>query len=227
MTNIFLLEDDPIIGKAVQMQLELESFRVHWCLNLKEAQKDREMLKGMDLFLLDINLPDGSGIDFCQWVRQDGMLTPIVFMTARSDEDSLVRGFETGGNDYIRKPFGNAELMVRIRNQLSEKKPVLNIVRYADVALIKNQQILKKEDQIISLNRREFEILEVFFDQPEIVITREQLIRNLSAGEEIFDRTVDSHISHIRTKLQKNGLTNLKINSVYGQGYRMEKKSDH
>lgn len=223
MTQIFLLEDDPIVGKAIQLQLELESFKVHWAQSIQEARRVFSDHPAVDLFLLDVNLPDGEGYSFCEWLRSEGNSTPVIFLTARSDEESVLKGFHQGANDYIRKPFSHREVLARIKNQVADNKPSLDQVRFAGITLIKNQQMLKAQDLIVSLNRREFEILSVFFDRPETVVTREQLIQALSAGEEIFDRTVDSHISHIRAKLQKNNILGIKINSVYGQGYRLEK----
>lgn len=225
MAHIFLLEDDPIIGKAVQLQLELNEHKVCWFQCLQDAEKSESLAQQVDLFLLDVNLPDGNGYDFAEWLRGLDINSPIIFLTARTDEESVVKGFETGANDYMRKPFSPKELLLRIKNQLTEKKGSLDILRFAGLSLIVNQQILKNGDQFISLNRRELEILSAFFEHPEIIISRDQLINRLSSGEEIFDRTVDSHISHIRSKLQKHGIANVKINSVYGQGYRMERTS--
>lgn len=223
MSSIFLLEDDPVIGKAIQLQLELESYKVDWAQSLADARKKVSAGLCSDLYILDVNLPDGDGYEFCQWLRQQELKNPIIFLTARTDEESVVRGFEEGANDYIRKPFSQKELIARIKNQLSEKKPTLDLIRFAGLVLIKNQQVLKNGDSLISLNRREFEILTAFFEHPETIITREQLIDRLASGEEIYDRTVDSHISHLRSKLQKNDVKGIKINSVYGQGYRLEK----
>lgn len=223
MSTIFLLEDDPLIGRALQLQLELESYKVEWSQTLAEAKKKMDTFTSTDLFILDINLPDGNGYEFCHWIRENNHKAPIIFLTARTDEESVLQGFEKGANDYIRKPFGQKEMMARIRNQLSDKKPTLDLVRFAGLTLIKNQQVLKYKESLISLNRREFEILAVFFEHPETIVSREQLIERLASGEDIYDRTVDSHISHIRSKLQKNGVSEVKINSVYGQGYRLEK----
>lgn len=223
MTNIFLLEDDPIVGKAIQLQLELESYKVEWAQTLTEAKRRAPSLQNTDLFLLDVNLPDGDGFEFCQWLKKEDLKGPVIFLTARTDEESVVRGFNEGATDYVRKPFSNKELLLRIKNQLADKKASLDLVRFGGLTLIKNQQILKNGESLINLNRREFEILTVFFEQPETIVTREQLIDRLASGDEIYDRTVDSHISHIRAKLNKNGVKEVKINSVYGQGYRLEK----
>ncbi|MEN0060270.1 MAG: response regulator transcription factor [Bdellovibrio sp.] len=223
MNKIFLLEDDPIVGQAIKLQLELESYNIEWSQSLVEAKKNMSLSSSADLYLLDINLPDGTGYEFCKWLRQRELRNPVIFLTARTDEESVVKGFEEGANDYVRKPFSQKELIARIRNQLSDKKPSLDLLRFAGLTLIKNQQILKNGESLIALNRREFEILTAFFEHPEVIVTREQLIERLASGDDIYDRTVDSHISHIRSKLNKNGVKNVKINSVYGQGYRLEK----
>ncbi|MBO9667451.1 MAG: response regulator transcription factor [Bdellovibrio sp.] len=223
MAQIFLLEDDPVLGKAIQLQLELELYQVIWARNLQSGRELVRTNTNIDLFMLDVNLPDGNGYEFCEWLRKESITTPIMFLTARTDEESVVKGFDHGANDYIRKPFGQREILARIKNQLADKKPSLEQLRFSGVTLIINQQVLKTEASQIGLNRREFEILRVFFENPETIVSREKLISSLSSGEEIFDRTVDSHISHIRSKLQKNGVSGIKINSVYGQGYRLEK----
>lgn len=223
MGHIFLLEDDPLVGKAIQLQLELESFKVEWAQSLSEARLKMKSLESADLYLLDINLEDGNGYEFCQWLRSHDFKKPVIFLTARTDEESVLKGFDNGASDYIRKPFSQKELQIRIKNQLADRQASLETVRFAGLTLIKNQQVLKSGESLISLNRRELEVLTTFFERPETIVTREQLIERLSAGDEIFDRTVDSHISHIRAKLQKNGVKEIRINSVYGQGYRLEK----
>lgn len=223
MSTILLLEDDLMVGKAVQMQLELEGFKVRWAQNIEEAQQSLGGGTLADLFLVDVGLPDGEGYDFCHWLRKSGYQSPVIFLSARVDEDSVLKGFAHGANDYIRKPYSQKEMIARIHNQLGDNKPALDLLRFAGLVLVRNQQLLKFGELSINLNRREFEILTYFFECPETIITREQLIQRLSAGDEIYDRTVDSHISHIRAKLQKNDINSIRINSVYGQGYRLEK----
>ncbi len=129
MTQIFLLEDDPIVGKAIQLQLELESFKVHWAQSIQEARRVFSDHPSVDLFLLDVNLPDGEGYSFCQWLRAEGNNTPVIFLTARSDEESVLKGFSQGANDYIRKPFSHREVIARIKNQIADNKPSLDQVR--------------------------------------------------------------------------------------------------
>ncbi len=80
-----------------------------------------DTMSAPDLFLLDVNLPDGDGYGFCRWLREQSQTSPVIFLTARTDEESVIRGFEEGANDYVRKPFSQKELVARIRNQLSDK----------------------------------------------------------------------------------------------------------
>ena len=222
MSRLFFLEDDPVLGSGISLQLELERYEVIWSQSLLQA-KEAALVGSFDLFILDVNLPDGSGFDFCRWMREKGIEAPVIFLTAKTDEDSVVEGFNLGASDYIRKPFGKNELMARVRNQLSEKRQSPEILRYGDLTLILDQQALKFKEDLLSLNRREFEILKVFFERPETIVTRESLLTKITFGEEIFDRTLDSHISHIRSKLRKKGIEEYRINSVYGSGYRLEK----
>lgn len=225
MAKIFLLEDDLILGEAIRLQLELENYEVIWARSLAEAQNLPAKDDGVDLCLLDVNLPDGSGFDFCRKLRQTGGEAPVIFLTARTDEESVLQGFDEGANDYMRKPFSNRELVARIRHQLGEKKTADDVIRFSGLTLVKNKQILSDGERQVRLNRREFEILQHLFKKPGDTVTREMLLDQLNTGGEIFDRTIDSHISHIRSKLRKNGVDKVHIISVYGMGYRLERKN--
>lgn len=225
MAKIFLLEDDLILGEAIRLQLELENYDVLWARSLAEAQIISLKEEAVDLCLLDVNLPDGSGFDFCRRLRQSGGEEPVIFLTARTDEESVLQGFDEGANDYIRKPFSNRELIARIRRHLGEKKTADDVIRFSGISLVKNKQILSDGERQVRLNRREFEIMQHLFKKPGDTVTRETLIEHLSSGGEIFDRTIDSHISHIRSKLRKNGVEKVHIISVYGMGYRLERKA--
>lgn len=225
MAKIFLLEDDLILGEAIRLQLELENYEVTWARSLAEAQNLPAKDDGVDLCLLDVNLPDGSGFDFCRKLRQTGGEAPVIFLTARTDEESVLQGFDEGANDYMRKPFSNRELLARIRRQLGEKKTADDVIRFSGLTLVKNKQILSDGERQVRLNRREFEILQHLFKKPGDTVTREMLLDQLNTGGEIFDRTIDSHISHIRSKLRKSGVDKVHIISVYGMGYRLERKT--
>lgn len=206
------------------MNLEAEGFEVLVNTNVANAKSTSESSSDFDLYLLDVNLPDGSGFEFCQFLRNKGSTAPVIFLTARSDEDSLVQGFDSGADDFLRKPFHNKELVARIRYQLSQTHTQEKILRVNDVILSVTKQELKYHDQVLDLNRREFQILKAFFESPGAVFTREALLDKISPSSDILDRTIDTHISHLRTKLKKSNFHHFAISSVYGTGYKLEVK---
>src|SRR5258708_4211927 len=114
MSHFLLVEDDPILGRSLSVYLELEGNQLTWVKDLSAASEAINR-NAYDLVILDVNLPDGSGFDFCSSLRSKGSRTPIIFLTAKTDEDSVVAGFNAGANDYVKKPFGNRELLARIK----------------------------------------------------------------------------------------------------------------
>ena len=225
MTKILLLEDDPVLGKGLQLHLQSTGFDVTWLTSLRETRAgppDRLPPEKHDLLLLDVNLPDGTGYDFCRSLREAGHRLPILMLTARTDEDSVVAGFDAGATDYVRKPFSNRELVARIRSHLKEQTVREDEVRFGPVSVRLAQRRVLVDGADLDLNRREFEILHALLKVPGGVLTREQLISNLETADNILDRTIDSHFSHIRAKLRRRGADGVNIRSVYGVGYKLE-----
>ena len=224
MTKLLLVEDDPSLGKGLQVNLELEGYEVSWAESLKTARSFLASSK-YDLMLLDLNLSDGSGLSLARECQVSAPELPIVILTASSDEDSVVSGFEVGALDYVRKPFGNSELKARIRVAL-KKKPKSDTVslQFENLSIVPEKRLAKYGSTILELNRREFDILCHFVANAENVITRETLLSLFDRDGEIFDRTIDSHISHLRSRLKKAGVESIQIISIYGVGYRLERK---
>jgi two-component system OmpR family response regulator len=121
MTAILLVEDDPVLGRGLSVNLELEGYKVSWMRDLKSALQFKDENK-FDLAILDLGLPDGSGLDFLKDLRKQDFQKPVLILTAKTDEDSVVVGLQDGANDYIRKPFGNKELLARIKTALRERR---------------------------------------------------------------------------------------------------------
>lgn len=222
MIKILLVEDDPVLGKGVKLGLELEGYAVEWARDLRSAKAAHDTGK-FELAILDLGLPDGNGLSFCSMVRSAGSRMPIVILTAKTDEDSVVAGLTAGANDYIRKPFGSRELVARIRNTLREPSTREDQVRFGDLLILKGQRRLMFGEGEIELNRREFDIFSFLVDHGGAVVSRTQILDHLDRDGEILDRTLDSHLSHIRKKLREASVTNIRIAPVYGVGYRMEK----
>lgn len=220
--TILLVEDDPGIAKGLQINLELEGYKVIHALDLFTAQKinDKETLS---LIMLDLGLPDGSGLNFLKALRRSGSRLPVIILTAQTDEDSVVEGLQSGANDYVKKPFSSRELLARVQSTLRIPLTVDDQLRFSDLVLLIEQRLLKCGETTIELNRREFDILKVFMSRPDAVVTRDFLLQSINKDGEIFDRTIDSHISHLRAKLKQHNIQSVKISSVYGVGYRLEK----
>lgn len=221
MARILLLEDDPVLGKGLQVHLETAGYQVEWQTHLAKA-RDSESQSQFDLLLLDVNLPDGSGFDLCREVRKGGSRLPILMLTARSDEDSVVAGFESGANDYIRKPFSNRELLARIQSHLKEPFARDEQIRCGPVLVLVDQRKVMIDGQDMEFNRREFDIFVHLIKSPGAILSREQLITAIDSADNILDRTIDSHFSHIRARLKKKGVQKVAIRSVYGVGYTLE-----
>jgi DNA-binding response OmpR family regulator len=221
MAKILLLEDDPVLGKGLQVHLQTAGYDVTWETHLSKARESQSQ-NPFDLLLLDVNLPDGNGFDLVKEVRNHGSRLPILMLTARADEDSVVTGFESGANDYIRKPFSNRELIARIQSHLKEPFARDEQIRCGPVLVLIDQRKVMIDGQDMEFNRREFDIFVHLARQPGTVLSREQLITRIDSADNILDRTIDSHFSHIRSKLRKKNVQNVAIRSVYGVGYTLE-----
>lgn len=225
MSRILLIEDDPVIGRALSLALESKGHAISWERDLASARA-AVARPGFDLALLDLNLPDGDGLDFLRDLRKSGAMIPVIILTARTDESSVVRGFESGANDYVRKPFGNAELEARVNAVLRGPGAVASKrIEVGDLALALEERQAFVGDREVDLTRREFDILVFLAQRAERVVSRADLVQLIDADGAIFDRTVDSHVSHIRSRLRAAGALNVAIKSEYGVGYRLERGS--
>lgn len=223
MSWILVVEDDPGIGKTLVFNLKDEGYDVLWAQSLKEAHKLFEE-QVIDLILLDLGLPDGYGLDFCRDIRADEIDTPVLVLTATIEEESAVKSFDQGADDYIRKPFGMTEVLARIKRHLNISNTRSAILRFQDLTIMVDKREAYCQDNKINLNRREFDILVLFVRNAERVLTREEIFSQLSLDSDVSDRTIDSHLSHLRSTLKKMGELKHQISSIYGVGYKLEKK---
>lgn len=155
-------------------------------------------------------------------IRSQGSRLPIIICTAVTDEDSVVEGLGAGADDYVKKPFSNKELVARIRSAIREPQVREEQIRVGNLLVLLEQRRVLVDGEEVPLNRREFDLLKILLNRPGVVVTREAVIQQLGeSAEQIFDRTVDSHVSHIRAKLRKAKNCNVRIKSEYGVGYRI------
>jgi DNA-binding response OmpR family regulator len=218
---VLLVEDDPVLGQALGMSLELESFKVHWARDLRSA--GALFFEGNPkLVVLDLGLPDGTGLELLRKIREQKIKTAIIVLTARTDEDTVVQCLQAGANDYVRKPFGYKELHARIQAALNATLKRDQNPSFGGLKIATDQRRAFFADKELPLKRREFDILKYFVEHAESVVGREALLSSLGHDSEVFDRTIDSHVSHIRKKLRESGVSAIRISSVYGIGYRLE-----
>jgi DNA-binding response OmpR family regulator len=221
MTKILLVEDDSQIIKSLTLNLQLSGFEVQAAETLGLAWQ-KFSGQALDLILLDVNLPDGTGLDFCKKVRESGSDVPILFLSARTDEETVVEGMNIGADDYIRKPFGTEELKVRMKKSLNRSGVKRNVLKVGPLTLDLNRRHADLNGEPISLGRREFDILTIMAQKPGDIVTRENILQHLGERADIYDRTIDSHVSHLRKKLKEASHDAVRINSVYGVGYKLD-----
>lgn len=220
--QILLVEDDPALGRGLQVSLELEGYKVHWAQSLQSA-KEIFKIETIGFVLLDIGLPDGNGLSFLKEIREAGSNLPVVILTALSDELSVVQGLEAGANDYVRKPFGKLELLARVQAALRAPETKATQMQCEGITVLLDQRRVMNGDVEVEMKRREFDVLTFLVRNFNSVVTRSALVEAFGKDGEIFDRTIDSHVSHLRARLKQASVTSVKINSIYGIGYRLEK----
>ncbi|RKQ60631.1 winged helix family two component transcriptional regulator [Thermovibrio guaymasensis] len=208
MIEVLLVEDDEAIGDLVKYNLEKHGFLVDWVLDGKEALEKLSERK-YDIIILDLMLPGVDGLDLCRKVRREGKNreTPIIVLTALGDEDTKVKGFSAGADDYVTKPFSVKELLARIEAVLRRvgysKKDVLE---FEGIVENKKSKTVTVDGKPIYLTKTELQLLEFFLEHPEQLFTREELLENIwGTDHNETTRTVDVYISRLRKKLGEKG----------------------
>ena len=225
MKKILLVEDNDTIVMGLKYLLEKENFEVKTVKNLEETYKIAEKEK-FNLYLLDINLPDGNGFDICSKLKEKEDV-PIIFLTARDDEKDIVKGLDMGADDYITKPFRNRELISRINNVLrrygkNDNNSKDNIIKINEIEINTDSAKVMKNGEEIVFTSLEYKILVMLFSNPNVLITRQQMLDKIwdIAGNFVNDNTLTVYIKRIREKLgDKDGKI---IKTVRGLGYIIE-----
>lgn len=224
MSCIFLLEDDPILGQTVKRGLELEGYTVVWARDLRTGHSLRGQTL-VDLYILDWNLSDGTGLSFCTQIRDDDKRVPIIFLTARTEEETAVEALSAGAHDFIRKPCGQAELLARAKRLLGEALNLEELVRFGDLTLHIGSRKARFKNVEFPLQRREFDVLVHLARNGGVISSRDAILEILDPDQTITDRAVDAQMSRLRGRFREFGIEAIEIKSIYGQGYRLEKAS--
>jgi len=218
MSTILIIEDDKLLNEGISFALKNEGYSVLSSHNNRDAKK---MLNDkVDLILLDINLPDGDGIDICKYIRKE-MSMPIIFLTAKDTEEDIVRGFKAGGDDYITKPFSLAILKERIKAVLKRGTAQGNIYNFKELKFDFDKLSLTKNDLEIPITKIEVKLLELFIENKGKVLTRTQILEKIwdIDGDFIDENTVSVNIRRLRTKIEDDPSNPIFIKTVFGIGY--------
>ena len=212
--EFLVVEDDVFLRDGLCEMLQREGYAADCAGTCREARR-LAAEKSYNLIILDIMLPDGSGLDLCSGWRSGGLETPILFLTAKDDEVQVVRGLDTGGDDYVTKPFRLAELLSRIRALLRRNHPPLYEKGELRIDLQTMSASCKGEQ--LNLTPTEFQLLSALLRNAGRVLTRKILLQTIwdDGGLYIDDNTLSVHISRLREKVGAG-----RIETVRGVGYR-------
>ncbi|WP_066494797.1 response regulator transcription factor [Abyssisolibacter fermentans] len=222
MKTLLLVEDDKMLSRGIKFNLQEEGFNVISAYCLKEAQEELNKAS-IDLIILDVNLPDGNGFDFCEKIR-NYYDNPIIFLTACDMESDVVTGFKLGADDYITKPFSLSILRERIlaifrRYRVNEKKE--QVVVNKDLSFDFEKMIINNKDKVLTLTPTENKLLKIMFESKGQVMTRRVLLEKLWDNDSNF---VDEHaltvnINRLRNKIEEKPSKPKYIKTIYGMGY--------
>ncbi len=221
-----MVDDEAEIRNVVCAYLEREGFTSRSAGTAKEALEEVEATSP-DLILLDITLPDGSGLDVLRSVRERGI--PVILLTARAEEIDRIVGLELGADDYITKPFSPREVVARVRAVLRRTGETTKAtlperrIRLGELDIDLSAHEVRVEGQPASLTPSEFRLLVCLAEHPGQVFSRAQLLDALQDDGSIFERTLDRHINNLRKKIEPNPQDPEYVLTVYGVGYRMRK----
>ena len=224
--SILVVEDEEKIRLALVDFLEFHDFKIVEALDGLEAERAVAGAQ-YDLILLDLMLPKISGEQLCSKWRQEGLQTPIIMLTAKGQEHERVGGLNLGADDYVTKPFSLEELLARIRAVLRRTDPARAVGRTFDFADL-NVDIpalkVRREDKDIEISKREAAIIQYFAANPNRVIDRDELYKEVwnETMTELGTRTVDMHIAKLRSKIERDAANPQIIKTVRGAGYKYE-----
>ena len=222
--RLMIVEDDGPIVDLLRYNFEAAGYNVEVVMHGDEAEaRLRESVP--DLLILDWALPGLSGIELCRRLRQKPSTQnlPLIMLTARSEEADRVRGFETGADDYVVKPFSVSELVMRANSLLRRAEPQLmaDVISVGDIELDRAAMIVKRRGSVVHLGPTDYRLLEFLMRSPGRVFSREQLLNNVW-GHDVYidDRTVDVHIGRLRKALLQAWEAD-PIRTVRGAGYSL------
>lgn len=225
MARILVIEDEPEMQRGLRDNLEFEGYDV---VVIGDGKKGLQTIldKKFDLILLDVMLPGMSGFDVCKKARAEGIITPIIMLTAKGEEVDKILGLEFGADDYITKPFGLRELLARLKAVLrrtpSEKISTAKKITLGLLEIDFDSYTASKKGKSVALTSKDFEILRYLWQHQQQVISRDDLLKHVwGYDESISSRTVDNFIVKLRKNIEKDPSRPNHIVTIHGTGYKL------
>jgi len=221
--KILIIEDDQSILMGLEDDLGLEGYEVSIA---RDGRRGLEMAmeKNHDLIILDLMLPKLSGLEVCKQLRQAKIMTPILMLTAKSQEVDIVLGLELGADDYVTKPFSPRELLARIKALLrrtNHPQAGTTVCTIGDIEIDFKKYEARKAGQVIHLSALEFNLLHLFVQHPEEALSRDFILDQIW-GEQVYvtSRAIDTHVAQLRKKIEDDPAKPKHIVGVRGVGYK-------
>lgn len=211
--KLLLIEDNKGIAKGLEFSLQGAGYETELCHNCEQAYA--KIGGDYAVIIIDISLPDGNGFDLYKDIRRVNS-SPVIFLTALDDEDSIVRGFDLGAEDYITKPFSTRELIARVKRLTRKSESTVTV---GEITLDLDKQAVFKESEKVEFTALEYRVCSLLIQNHGAVVTREMILEKIwdIAGNYVSDNTLSVYIRRIRQKLGAD-----QIKTVKGAGYRME-----
>lgn len=227
--TILLVEDEEESGEMLADFLELNSYDVLWAKDGKKAfEYIDDKANDIHLAILDIMVPHHDGKDICRHIRQHPVIydIPVLFLTARDEEQDEIEGLELGADDYIKKPASLNLVKAHVETQLRRRSPEKsNWIQYGKVYVDVDSKEMYINEDLVDLTHTEYTIAEMIFQNPKLVYSRQQILEKISDEEKyVFDRTVDVHVKNLRLKMGEQGKL---IKTYRGVGYGFNKEFLH
>ena len=223
--TILIVDDEKRLVSLVQSYLAQEGYRAVAAYNGKEALAVAEK-ENPDLIILDIMMPEMNGYEFMRAHRAEKD-TPIIMLTAKVEDDDKIIGLELGADDYVAKPFKPRELMARVRNVLrrvGKNEPKGKTLKVLDITLNRDSREVFASSRSVDLTPSEFDLLAALMGAPGRVFSRLDLLDVIQGVRyEGYERTIDTHIKNLRSKIEEDPRKPQYIETVYGVGYRLRK----